>query len=38
VVFLTVTPITVAMRKGKVKGYMPNPNDSYLIDAAISVS
>jgi len=38
VVFLTVTPITVAMRKGKVKGYVPNPNDSYLIDAAISVS
>jgi len=38
VVFLTVTPITVAMRKGKVKGYMPNPNDSYLIDGAISVS
>ncbi len=38
VIFLTVTPITVAFRKGKIKGYVPNPNDSYLIDPTLSVS
>ncbi len=34
VIFLTVTPITTALRKGKSKGYTPNPNDSYLITPA----
>jgi len=38
VIFLTVTPITTALRKGKIKGYVPNPNDSYLITPAMSVS
>lgn len=37
-VFLTVTPITTAFRKGKVRGYVPNPNDSYLINSSLSVS
>jgi len=38
VIFLTVTPITTALRKGKIKGYTPNPNDSYLITPALSVT
>jgi peptide/nickel transport system substrate-binding protein len=38
VIFLTVTPITTALRKGKIKGYTPHPNDSYLITTDMSVS
>ncbi len=38
VIFLTVTPITTAYRKSKVKGYVPHPNDSYLITTAMTVS
>lgn len=38
VILLTVTPITTAFRKGKIKGYVPHPNDSYLITTDMSVS
>jgi peptide/nickel transport system substrate-binding protein len=38
VVFLTATPITAALRKSKVRGYVPHPNDSYLITTDMSVS
>jgi len=38
VILLTVTPITVAFRKGKVKGYTPHPNDSYFLNTAVSVT
>ncbi len=37
-VFLAVGPITTAYRKGKVRGYTPHPNDSYLISTDLSVS
>jgi peptide/nickel transport system substrate-binding protein len=37
VVFLVALPITTAYRKGKVIGYVPNPNDGYLITTALSV-
>lgn len=36
-IFLVTTPITAAYKKGKVKGYVPHPNDSYLITPQISV-
>ncbi|MGI8854913.1 MAG: ABC transporter substrate-binding protein [Thermomicrobiales bacterium] len=38
VILLTVTPITYAFRKGKVKGYTPHPNDSYFLNTAVSVT
>ncbi len=36
--FLVALPITTAYRKGKVRGYVPNPSDYYLIDTALSVT
>ena len=36
--FLVVPPLVVAMKKGKVKGYVPHPNDTYAITTAISVT
>lgn len=37
VVFLVAVPITTAYRKGEVLGYVPNPNDVYLITRDFSV-
>jgi len=36
--FLVVGPITTAYKQDKVRNYTPHPNDSYLIDTAITVS
>lgn len=36
--FLVVGPITTAYKKGKVLGYTPHPNDSYLISTDLTVS
>jgi len=38
VLFLVALPITTAFRKGKVKGYVPNPSDYYFLTRDISVS
>ena len=35
--FLVVSPITTAYRRGKVLGYTPHPNDSYLITTDLTV-
>jgi peptide/nickel transport system substrate-binding protein len=37
-VFLLFTPIIMAMRKGKLRGFVPDPNNEYLIDGAFGVS
>lgn len=37
-VFLVALPVTTAFRKGVLNGYVPNPNDSYLITRDISVT
>lgn len=37
-IFLVALPITTAFRKGFVQGYVPNPNDTYLITRDMSVS
>lgn len=36
-VFLMFTPIIMAMRKGKLRGFVPDPNNEYLIDGAFGV-
>jgi len=36
--FLVALPITTAYRKGKLQGYVPNPSDYYLLNAALSVT
>ncbi len=36
-VYLVAAPIAFAYKKGKVKGFAPNPNDLYFIDSSISV-
>ncbi len=36
--FLVVGPITTAYKQGKVLGYIPHPNDSYLINTDLTVS
>lgn len=36
-VYLVAAPLVFAYKKGKVKGFIPNPNDLYFIDSSISV-
>lgn len=36
-VYLVAAPIAYVYKKGKVKGFTPNPNDLYFIDSSISV-
>jgi peptide/nickel transport system substrate-binding protein len=35
--YLVAAPVTYVYKKGKVKGFVPNPNDQYFIDRSISV-
>ncbi|MGD9892732.1 MAG: ABC transporter substrate-binding protein [Dehalococcoidia bacterium] len=35
--YLVAAPVTYVYKKGKVKGFVPNPNDQYFIDSSISV-
>jgi len=37
-VFLTANPLTVASRKGKLRGFEVHPSDLYLLSRSVSIA